>query len=120
MNDEALVVIEIEGLYKILKDNSDKVEEVTKGLNNFLGSKRAAFPLFYFLGNDELLSILSETKDPTRVQPHLKKCFEGIDSLIFDEEKKINGMVSAEGEKVPYAKPIDPVACRGVVEDWLS
>jgi dynein heavy chain len=50
----------------------------------------------------------------------LKKCFEGIDSLIFDEEKKINGMVSAEGEKVPYAKPIDPVACRGVVEDWLS
>jgi len=29
-------------------------------------------------------------------------------------------MISAEGEKVPFPKPIDPVACRGVVEDWLS
>ena len=66
-NDAALVVIEIEGLNKILKDNHDKVEEVTKGLNQYLESKRSQFPRFYFLGNDELLSILSETKDPTRV-----------------------------------------------------
>jgi hypothetical protein len=28
-------------------------------------------------------------------------------------------MISAEGERVPYGKPIDPVACRGAVEEWL-
>jgi dynein heavy chain len=118
-NPAALHVIKIEGLKEMLVTSKKQLDEVSKGLNEYLESKQSLFPRFYFLSNDELLEILSETKEPLRVQPHLKKCFEGIAKLHFDDEKKIHAMYSSEGEKVPFIKVVDPVAAKGQVEQWL-
>lgn len=115
----ALSVVAIDDLGTTLRDCDAKLQEVQKGLSEYLSEKRKAFPRFYFLSDDELLEILSETKDPLRVQPHLRKCFEGVHRLDFDEEKKILAMLSVEGERVPMERVIDPMAAKGMVEVWL-
>ncbi|KAL7391500.1 hypothetical protein ABVT39_010104 [Epinephelus coioides] len=99
---------------------SDGLERCQKSLNDYLDSKRNAFPRFFFISDDELLSILGSS-DPACVQEHMIKMYDNIASLRFDVESNgetvAGAMVSAEGEVMELRKPI-PV--EGKVEEWMT
>lgn len=55
-----------------LQTISEGLEKCQKSLNDYLDSKRNAFPRFFFISDDELLSILGNS-DPLCVQEHMIK-----------------------------------------------
>ncbi|XP_030875567.1 dynein heavy chain 10, axonemal [Leptonychotes weddellii] len=103
-----------------LQHISEGLEKCQKSLNDYLDSKRNAFPRFFFISDDELLSILGNS-DPLCVQEHMIKMFDNIALLRFHDgengEKLVSAMISAEGEVMEFRKII---RAEGRVEDWMT
>uniref|UniRef100_A0A2K5ZE37 Dynein axonemal heavy chain 10 n=1 Tax=Mandrillus leucophaeus TaxID=9568 RepID=A0A2K5ZE37_MANLE len=103
-----------------LQNVSEGLEKCQKSLNDYLDSKRNAFPRFFFISDDELLSILGSS-DPLCVQEHMIKMYDNIASLRFNDgdsgEKLVSAMISAEGEVMELRKI---VRAEGRVEDWMT
>lgn len=51
-----------------LKTNNDILDDIQKKLEDYLENKRAVFPRFYFLSNDELLEILANSQNLDVIQ----------------------------------------------------
>jgi len=102
-------------------DANKKLEKILRSLNEYLEEKRLVFPRFYFLANEDLLMILAQTKDPTLVQKHMDKCFEGIQKVKFSDKQEVIAMVSAENEVVELCRKIDVNEGdkKGNVEKWM-
>ena len=101
------------------KHYNKDLDKIQKQLEAYLETKRMAFARFYFLSDEELLMILAQTRDPTAVQPHLRKCFEALNTLVFKQKGtayEIHAMVSSKGEEIP----LGVLKVRGKIEQWLK
>uniref|UniRef100_A0A8D0ADE4 Dynein axonemal heavy chain 7 n=1 Tax=Sander lucioperca TaxID=283035 RepID=A0A8D0ADE4_SANLU len=92
-----LSCLSIDKMLEKLKVSNELLEMILKGLNTYLEKKLKT----------------------RRVQPHLKKCFEGIASVVFTDVLDITHMKSSESEVVALLDIISTSKAKGQVEKWL-
>jgi len=107
-----------DGVLDMLVRFNKELDQIQKSLEDYLQTKRKAFPRFYFLSNDELLKILSQTRNPRAVQDYLNKCFDGIKTINFINlsSNEIIEMVSPENETIKLSKSL---FAHENIEGWL-
>ncbi|WVR09001.1 hypothetical protein IAU60_006061 [Kwoniella sp. DSM 27419] len=115
-----LDVLNIAGIQKNLERLADLLTKIQKALGEYLEKERASFPRFYFVGDEDLLEIIGNSKDIRRVMKYLKKMFAGIATLQLDEdETRLLGFCSREGEEVAFQAPI-VLKDYTKINDWLA
>ncbi|XP_058455827.1 dynein beta chain, ciliary-like isoform X2 [Malaya genurostris] len=109
-----------EGLFDKLEVLQSELVMCEKALNDYLETKRLAYPRFYFVSSADLLDILSNGNQPELVAKHLTKLYDSIAKLVFSKlSKKVAvGMISKENEE--YVAFKDNCDCSGKVEIWLN
>lgn len=112
-------VIALPGIQKTLDRLADLLAKVQKALGEYLESQRSAFARFYFIGDEDLLEIIGNSRDLPNVQRHFTKMFAGITNLNSDDGDSLIGMASRENEHVGFSAPVviseDPA-----IHAWLS
>ena len=113
-------VMNIQGIQKSLERLADLLNKIQKALGEYLERERASFPRFYFVGDEDLLEIIGNSKTIVRIMKHLKKMFAGISTILLDdEETQIFGLASREGEEIMFRTPI-PLKDYPKINDWLA
>lgn len=75
-----------EGLQRSLDRLSDLLSKIQKALGEYLERQRLEFPRFYFVGDEDLLEMIGNSKDVKIVQRHLNKMFAGIANFVSTAE----------------------------------
>ena len=114
-----LEVISIPNIKSILEEKlKTALERIQKALYNFLEKQRQNFARFYFIGDEDLLEIIGNSKDVNKITRHFNKMFAGMNSLICADGDELKGMISREFEEVIFEKSVK-ISEDPVVYQWL-
>ena len=100
-----------------LRALSVELDKCQKSLSDYLERKRNAFARFFFISDDELLSILGQS-DPHCVQQHMLKLFQACKELTFVRGGAgVSGMSCGSDESFEFGTV---VSTEGAVENWMG
>ena len=115
-----LEVIALPNLQKSLERLADLLAKIQKALGDYLETQRSAFARFYFVGDEDLLEIIGNSKDVTNVQRHFPKMYAGITTVnSLENGDVVTGMNSREGESVKFEKDVK-ISEDPKINVWLS
>ena len=113
-------VLNIQGVQRSLERLADLLGKIQKALGEYLERERSSFPRFYFVGDEDLLEIIGNSKNVPRLQKHFKKMFAGVAAIILNEDNTIvTGIASREGEEVMFKNPVNTVE-NPKINEWLT
>ncbi|XP_050499617.1 dynein heavy chain, cytoplasmic isoform X4 [Diabrotica virgifera virgifera] len=113
-------VLNIPGVQRALERLADLLGKIQKALGEYLERERTSFPRFYFVGDEDLLEIIGNSKNIARLQKHFKKMFAGVASILLNENNTIiTGIASREGEEVHFNNPVSTVD-HPKINEWLT
>ena len=117
---QVMEVLNIPQVQKLLERLADLLAKIQKALGEYLERERSSFPRFYFVGDEDLLEIIGNSKNVDKLQKHFKKMFAGISAILLsDDNVQIQGVSSKEGEEVRFATPIS-LKEHPKINDWLA
>ncbi|KAJ8610930.1 hypothetical protein MRB53_038234 [Persea americana] len=112
-------VLNIQGVQQSLERLVDLLQKIQKALGEYLERERAAFPRFYFVGDEDLLEIIGNSNEPSKIARHLSKMFGGVAGLLVNDDDYIVAVTSSQGEIVTLSDPVS-LRTNPKVNDWLS
>lgn len=113
-------VVNLPGVQRALERLADLLGKIQKALGEYLERERSSFPRFYFVGDEDLLEIIGNSKNVERLQKHFKKMFAGVASIILNEDStEVLGIASKEGEEVKFSSPVS-IKENPKINEWLT
>lgn len=118
-SQNVLDIISIPNVQKSLERLVDLLYKIQKALGEYLEKERSLFPRFYFVGDEDLLEIIGNSRDIPRIQKHFKKMFAGINSVsLAKDESEIKSVISKEGENLELVSVVKIL--EKPINQWLG
>lgn len=81
----------IQKIQKNLEWLADLLNKIRKTLAEYMEGEHFSFTQFYFVGDDNLLQIIGNSKDILHIMKHLKRMFAGIPTIMLNDNRANSG-----------------------------